>query len=420
MNNQTIKICILGGGFGGLYTALYLSNSAQVKSGQWEINLIEPKDNFLFTPLLYELLTEELQPWEIAPSYQKLLIGTKINFHQDKANKIDLKNRQVYLQQGQLLNYDYLVLSIGRKNKLLDLPGLQTHTLTFRSLADAQRLKEKLRILEASGRKKIRIAVIGAGANGVELACKISDRLSVRAQVFLIDRGQEILKNFSSGIKKAALKSIKNKQIQLYLETNVKQIDAKQITLIKDEQLNTFPVDLVLWTAGTETIQLINELGCQQNSFGQLLTRPTLQLIDYPEVFALGDVADIRNSKGSSAEFSSAVYEPRKTKSIPITAQAAYQQASHAAKNLQAAIQGKQLKRFYYLHLGDMLTLGKGVAVISSFGINLSGSLAGQLRRLIYIQRLPTLRHRWQVFKNLLLSQKRNFSKQDRPSETKI
>lgn len=405
MNNQTIKICILGGGFGGLYTALYLSNYDQVKSGQWEINLIEPKDNFLFTPLLYELLTEELQPWEIAPSYQKLLIGTKINFHQDKANKIDLKNRQVYLQQGQLLNYDYLVLSIGRKNKLLDLPGLQTHTLTFRSLADAQRLKEKLRILEASGRKKIRIAVIGAGANGIELACKISDRLSGRSQVLLIDRGKEILKNFSSGIKKAALKSIKNKQIQLYLETNVQQIDAEQITLIKDEQLNTFPVDLVLWTAGTETIQLINELGCQQNSFGQLLTRPTLQLIDYPEVFALGDVADIRNSK---------------TRSVPITAQAAYQQASHAAKNLQAAIQGKQIKRFYYLHLGDMLTLGKGVAVISSFGINLSGSLAGQLRRLIYIQRLPTLRHRWQVFKNLLLSQKRNFSKQDRPSETKI
>jgi NADH dehydrogenase len=405
MNNQTIKICILGGGFGGLYTALYLSNYDQVKSGQWEINLIEPKDNFLFTPLLYELLTEELQPWEIAPSYQKLLIGTKINFHQDKANKIDLKNRQVYLQQGQLLNYDYLVLSIGRKNKLLDLPGLQTHTLTFRSLSDAQRLKEKLRILEASGRKKIRIAVIGAGANGIELACKISDRLSGRSQVLLIDRGKEILKNFSSGIKKAALKSIKNKQIQLYLETNVQQIDAEQITLIKDEQLNTFPVDLVLWTAGTETIQLINELGCQQNSFGQLLTRPTLQLIDYPEVFALGDVADIRNSK---------------TRSVPITAQAAYQQASHAAKNLQAAIQGKQIKRFYYLHLGDMLTLGKGVAVISSFGINLSGSLAGQLRRLIYIQRLPTLRHRWQVFKNLLLSQKRNFSKQDRPSETKI
>ncbi|GAB4229787.1 MAG: NAD(P)/FAD-dependent oxidoreductase [Stanieria sp.] len=405
MNNQTIKICILGGGFGGLYTALYLSNSDRVKSGQWEINLIEPKDNFLFTPLLYELLTEELQPWEIAPSYQKLLIGTKINFYQDQANKIDLKNRQVYLQQGQLLNYDYLVLSIGRKNKLLDLPGLNTHTLTFRSLADAQRLKEKLRILEASGRKKIRIAVIGAGANGIELACKISDRLLGKAQVLLIDRGKEILKNFSSGIKKAALKSIKNKQIQLYLETNVQQIDAEQITLIKDEQLNTFPVDLVLWTAGTETIQLINELGCQQNSFGQLLTRPTLQLIDYPEVFALGDVADIRNSK---------------TRSVPITAQAAYQQASHAAKNLQAAIQGKQLKRFYYLHLGDMLTLGKGVAVISSFGINLSGSLAGQLRRLIYIQRLPTLRHRWQVFKNLLLSQKRSFSKQDRPSETKI
>jgi NADH dehydrogenase len=405
MNNQTIKICILGGGFGGLYTALYLSNCALVKSGQWEVTLVEPKDNFLFTPLLYEIVTEELQTWEIAPSYHKLLLGTKINFCQDKAVNIDFQNRQIQLQQERLLTYDYLVLSVGRKNKLADIPGLSTHALTFRSLTDALKLKEQLRILEASARKKLKIAVIGAGANGVEIACKISDRLSNRAQVLLIDRGKEILKNFSSGVQKASLKSIKTKNIQLHLETNIQQIEAEQITLIQNEQLITYPVDLVLWTAGTETIQWIDELGCQQNSFGQLLTRPTLQLIDYPEVFALGDVADIRNSK---------------TQSVPLTAQAAYQQASHTAKNLQAAIQGKKLKRFYYLHLGDMFTLGKGVAIISSFGINLSGSLAGVLRRLIYIQRLPTLRHRWQVFKNLLFGKKRSLSKQYHSSGTRI
>jgi NADH dehydrogenase len=70
-------------------------------------------------------------------------------------------------------------------------------------------------------------------------------------------------------------------------------------------------------------------------------------------------------------------------------------------------MRGKHLKRFHYLHLGDMLTLGKGVAIVSSFGINLEGNLAGKLRRLIYLQRLPTMRHRWQVLKNLFLKVKK-------------
>lgn len=405
MKDRVTKICILGGGFGGLYTALYLSNCTKVKSGQWQINLVEPKDNFLFTPLLYETLTDELQAWEIAPSYQKLLLNTQVNWHQDRAININLKNRQLQLEQGELLTYDYLVLAIGRKNLLIDIPGLSDHALTFRSLSDARKLQEILRILEASTRTKIRIAVVGAGANGVELACKLSDRLSPRGQVLLIDRGDRILNNFNSGINKAALKAIQNKKIQLCLETEIKQIEARQITLIKEEQLIIQPIDLVLWTTGTDTFELIEDLNCQQNSSGQLLTRPTLQLIDYPEVFALGDVAEIRIDK---------------TKVVPVTAQAAFQQASHAAKNLQAAIEDKPLKRFSYLHLGDMLTLGKGEAVISSFGINLSGSLAGILRRLIYIQRLPTLRHRWQVFKNLLFGKKQNSYQQYYPSSTRI
>jgi NADH:ubiquinone reductase (non-electrogenic) len=391
MNYKPIAICILGGGFGGLYTALYLSNFDWVRSGKCQITLVEPKDNFLFTPLLYEVLTGELQPWEIAPSYQKLLVGKKINFCQAKARGIDLKKRQVELETGAPLTYDYLVLAVGGKTKFADISGLSTHSLTFRGLADAEKLQERLNILEASERQRLRIAVIGAGPNGVELACKISDRLWGRGQVCLIDKGEEILKTFSSGVKKAATKAIKARNIQVYLETDVKKIEEDKITLAGGDRIMIHPVDLVLWTAGTETIDWVKNLGCQQNSQGKLLTRPTLQLIDYPEVFALGDLADIRQSK---------------TKSVPATAQAAYQQASCAAKNLKALMQGKHLKRFRYLHLGDMLTLGKGVAIVSSFGINLEGSLAGTLRRLIYIQRLPTMRHRWQVLKNLFLNLK--------------
>ncbi|MDJ0631985.1 MAG: NAD(P)/FAD-dependent oxidoreductase [Xenococcaceae cyanobacterium MO_188.B29] len=389
MNNESIKICILGGGFGGLYTALYLSDFSWVKSDRCQITLVEPKDNFLFTPLLYEILTGELQRWEIAPSYQKLLAGKKINFRQDKAKGVDLDNRIVQLEQSSPLNYDYLVLAVGQKTRWLDIPGLAAHALTFRSIFDAEKLQERLRLLEASERQRLRIAVVGAGANGVELACKVSDRLNSRAEVIIIDRGTEILRNFGKGVRKAAYKAIRERNIQVYLETSLKEITERQITFFCNDNLIDYPIDLVLWTAGIETIDWVTNLNCQQNNQGKLIVHPTLQLVEYPEVFAIGDIVEIIGSKA---------------KNIPDTAQSAYQQASLLAKNLKLVLQGKPFKSFRYLHLGDMLTLGKGVAIVSSFGLNLTGSLAGFIRRLIYIFRLPTFRHRWQVLRNLLIS----------------
>ena len=391
MNNNRINVLIAGGGFGGLYTALYFSKFSLVKSGKCQITLVEPKDNFLFTPLLYEILTDELQRWEIAPNYQKLLLGQKIQWLQDKVTGINLEQNQAFLATNSYLTYDYLVLALGGKTKFANIPGLEQYALTFRSITDAEILKEKLRIFKASTKLKTSIAVIGAGANGVELACKVYDRLLGKAEIYLIDRSQAILKNFGDGVNKAAKKALAKRNIQLLLSTEVQEITANSIILKQQHTISEYSTDLVLWTAGTETIDWIKNLPCQRNNLGKLLTRPTLQLIDYPEVIALGDLADIRNNK---------------TTPVPTTAQAAYQQASCAANNLQAILQNKRPKRFYYLHLGDMLTLGKGEAIISSFGINLSGKLADLLRRLIYIQRLPTMRHRLQVFKNLLFGKK--------------
>ncbi len=385
MTRNKTQICILGGGFGGLYTALYLSKFSW--SHKCQIILVEQKDRFLFTPLLYELLTGELQPWEIAPSYQKLLHKSNIKFCQDTIAEVDLKTQKVNLESGDRLNYDYLVLAVGTKGRVANIPGAARYALNFRSLADVESLQARLDLLERSGRVKLRVAIIGGGPNGVELACKLADRLQQRSQIHLIDRGSEILKDFSPGVRSASSRALKKRSIKLDLETSVAEITADSICLIHNNNSVTVPVDLVLWTAGVESRELLRDLSCPQDERGKILTRATLQVIDYPEVFALGDVAKIHNN----------------TQSIPATAQAAYQQASRISKNIQAAIKGKTLKPFRYLHLGDMLTLGANAAVVGSFFLLLEGRLAAIMRKLIYIQRLPTNRHRLQVLKNAFI-----------------
>ncbi|MFP4101141.1 NAD(P)/FAD-dependent oxidoreductase [Coleofasciculus sp.] len=394
MNNEpSIHICILGGGFGGLYTALYLQRFRLFKSPKYKITLIDRKDHLVFTPLLYERVTKELQAWEIAPRYRNLTNHTTIDFCQGNIQAVDLEKRQVKLQLetlselGQnlrILNYDYLVLAVGAEMRLEGVPGAATYAYPFRTVTDAERLNERLTRLEQSNLPQIRVAVIGAGPSGVELACKLSDRLQERGQVRLIERGQQLLKTFTPYSQKSAYRALTARRVQMDFATSVEAIEPDQITLINQNGKTLMPVDLVLWTVGTRSIEWVRHLPCQQNPQGKILTHPTLQVMGYPEVLALGDMAEIQDYPGQ----------------LPKTAQVAYQQADCAAKNLYRAVRRKQLKPFRYLHLGEMLTLGKGEAVLSSFALKISGRLAGMIRQFVYLQRLPTLRHRLRVLQH--------------------
>ncbi|MBK1986461.1 NAD(P)/FAD-dependent oxidoreductase [Sphaerospermopsis aphanizomenoides BCCUSP55] len=386
--NSHTRICILGGGFGGLYTALELGKFAQFRQPNYEIILIEKREHFLFTPLLYEVVTGELHSWEVAPTYKKLLSDSQAKFYQAEIQSVDLEQKLVTLESGEILNYDFLVLAVGKETRLDIVPGAAEYAQTFRTLADAEYLKERLRILEASDIPVIKIAVAGAGPNGVEIACKLADRLKKRGEIRLIDRGNEILKTLPKGCQTAAYRALLKRGVQIDLNTSVERIESNAIMINHQGKTQKLQTDLVLWTGGNQSIQWVKDLNCQYNQQGQVIATPTLQLAGYPDVFVLGDLAEIRDVKGNES---------------PATAQAAFQQAPCAARNIWAKITGRKLKSFSYLHLGEMLTLGIKNAVVFSFGITLDGSLARIIRRGVYIQRLPTLKHKLQVAKRWIL-----------------
>jgi demethylphylloquinone reductase len=181
MSESSPSIIILGGGFGGLHTALRLSQFPWADDVRPNIVLVDQNSQFLFSPLLYELVTDELDTWEIAPAFTDLLANTSIQFKQATVNTIDIAQQQVSLSSGETLSYDRLVLALGGETPLDIVPGAAEYALPFRTLADAQHLKDKLRLLETSDKDVIRVAVIGAGPSGVELTCKLADRLGDRA-----------------------------------------------------------------------------------------------------------------------------------------------------------------------------------------------------------------------------------------------
>ncbi len=382
MSQESKRICILGGGFGGLYTALRLSEFSWEGSDTPEIVLIDRQDRFVFVPLLYELVTEELQTWEIAPPYEELLADTGIRFIQAEVTQINLETQEVTLDSGQVLKGDRLVLALGGETPLTWVPGCLEYAIPFRTLQDAYRLEESLRRLEASEQEVIRIAIAGGGYSGVELACKLSDRLGKRGRIRLVEKGNQILAHAAEFNRTAAEAALKEREVWIDLETTIEAIAPDSITLLYKGQEDTLPVNLVLWTVGTQISPSIQALEVKKNSRGQITTTPTLQVVDYPHCFAIGDLADCHDATGQK---------------VPTTAQAAFQQADYCAWNLWASLTERPLLPLRYSHLGEMMTLGIDNATLTGLGIKLNGPFAHLARRLIYLYRLPTLHHQLKV-----------------------
>nr|WP_239121658.1 NAD(P)/FAD-dependent oxidoreductase [Spirulina major] len=378
MNEQPKRICILGGGFGGLYTALRLSKLPWDNAPKPEIVLIDKNDRFLFSPLLYELLTGEMQTWEIAPPFEELLADTGVHFLQAKITGIDPQNKQVQLENRPDITCDRLVIAIGATTPLNLVPGAKEHAIPFRTLEDAYRLQEKLRFLEESDHDKIRIAIVGGGYSGVELACKLADRLGKRGRLRIIERGEDILATASEFNRQAAKKSLEEREIWLDLETTVEAIGADSLSLLYKGQVDTIATEIVLWTVGTKASPLLDSLPFPRNEYKLLQLTPTLQIEAYEGIFALGDIATTGEK-------------------IPATAQTALQQADYCAWNIWASLSDRPLLPFRYNSLGEMMTLGIDNATLTGLGIKLDGTLAYLARRLVYLYRLPVLKHQLAV-----------------------
>ena len=440
-------IVILGGGFGGINTALTLPTLPWSDHRiQPKITLIDKSERFVFLPLLYELCMEDASIDEVAPTFKSLLRDDQssalpgismlssvvtgassfatdgneddISFVQAIVQGIDVKNQQVIVSSSsksgiETVGYDALVIATGAEISLGGIPGASEHALPFYTVEQCLELKRRLALLDSYLDKKtkngydkpVNLVVVGAGYSGVELALNLVDRIGQQndnVQVILVHRGEQVLEYATEYNRNAGIERLRLAGVNVMTSTSIVEVipferasslDGQCVVKLQtsnnEEELISLDSSLLLWTAGATPTSSQNK-GIRnsilpRDTMGRILTSSTLNVQEYPNVFAIGDCS-----------------RPRKDP-YPGTAQVAIQMATVAAWNVYATLTNDNTKGqdslkllpFSYLSLGEMMTLGRNDATISTLGgIELSGTGASWLRRFIYAIRMPTDRQR--------------------------
>ncbi|BAY08451.1 NAD(P)/FAD-dependent oxidoreductase [Calothrix sp. NIES-2098] len=389
MQQASHPTVILGGGFAGLFTALHLSQ----QNYSQPIILIEQRDRFSFKPLLYELLSGELHSEQVYPRYKELLAGSRVTFVQDTVKSIDLNQRKVTVASGEVFHYGNLVLTLGGKTTYFNTPGAAEYAMPLTSGAEAIALRKHLRYRlhqaiqtqdAARRRLLLTVAIVGAGPAGIELACTLADLLPIwydelggdadEIRIVLVNRSREILKgDVNSHLRCTAQRALKNRvvPVDFLFDAAVTKIQADGIEYQQQDKNQLLPAGTIAWTAGTAPNPLLMELPVKNNR-GRLIVTPTLQLPEFPEVFAAGDCAT--NSDAPQ----------------PPTAQVAYQQGKAIAHNLQRIEEGKPAVPMAIQMRGTLMKLGLNEGVANLFNkVQIKGQPGHFLREATYLQLLP-------------------------------
>ena len=393
---QKTKVLILGGGFGGVYTALELEKRLG-KESDVEITLVNRDNFFLFTPMLHEVAASDLDITTIVNPIRKLLKRT--NFFDGEINAIDLNDKQVTVSHGigashaHELSYDHLVIALGSVTNFYNIPGLEERALTMKSLADAVYLRNQLieHLEEADyecstipPEQLLTFVVAGGGFAGVETVAAINDFLrdalkfypnlsETMLRIVLVEHGSTILPELGPELGQYAQKKLMARKVEFRLGAKVTGASESGVQLSDG---TVFPARTLIWTAGTAPCPLLELVDCKKDR-GRIAVNEFLEVSGYPGVWALGDCASIPDKKTG--------------RPYPPTAQHALRQGKVLGRNIAATIEGKTKTPFVFKTIGQLAAIGRRTGVAKILGFKFSGFIAWWLWRTIYLTKLPRL-----------------------------
>lgn len=390
------RIVIIGGGAGGLELASRLGNKLGRKN-RAHITLVDKNHTHIWKPLLHEVATGTLDVEIDQLSYRAHAAAHHFEFQLGSLTAINRDQQQVILAAieddgeqvlaARALEYDYLVLAIGSVSNHFNTPGVAEHCIFLDSPAQAQRFQHHLLMAylklnsPAHPKDKLNIAIVGAGATGVELAAELyhaaaelnlygyADLRQNRLNIQLIEAGPRILPALPERIAVAANKELG--KLGVTVRTSTKVTAATKTGLQLGQQ--QIEAELMVWAAGIKAPDFLKDIaGLENNRINQLVVNQHLQTSRDARIYAIGDCAGcpLPNNKW-----------------VPPRAQSAHQMATLVAKNIMADIAGKPLKTFQYKDHGSLISLSRFGTVGNLMGNLVGGTMMieGRLARLAYM-----------------------------------
>ncbi len=351
---------IVGGGFAGVGCAKQLAKQDVT------VTLLDRHNYHQFQPLLYQVATAELSTSDIARPLRAIFKDDPtVAVKRLTVTGVDPATRTVTTSDGQTFTGDYLVLAAGSRPNFFRTPGAEQHAFPLYTVDDAKALRNRLfEVFEAADNDPSRvdegalnIVIVGAGPTGVETAGAVADLVNEvmpkrfhdldvkRTRIYLIDHGPVVLAAFSERAHDYAAGKLQHNGVTLRLNTGVSEITPDRVTLSDGTEIRT---RTVVWAGGIQAPELAATTGLSQGRAGRLTALPDLTVEGYPQVYAIGDVANIPDHDGND---------------LPQLGSVALQTGRWAAENILADHAGKPRRPFHYKDKGIMAMIGDGSAI---------------------------------------------------------
>jgi NADH dehydrogenase len=411
------RVVIVGGGAGGLELATKLGDGLG-RRRQAEITLVECARSHFWKPHLHELAAGSMDVRVYETDYLAQSHWHHFRYRVGRMSGLDRARRHVLVAPfvdedgdsvtaSQAIAYDTLVIAVGSRTNDFATPGAREFAIALDDPAEAQRFHRRLvnAYIRAHTQSEplrpaqLQVAIIGAGATGVELAAELHkttrtlvsyglDRIDVDKdmRVILIEAADRVLPALPKRIADAAARLLAQMRISVRTSARVSEVLPNGVRLAGGEFI---PAELVVWAAGVKAPDFLHDLdGLETNRINQLVVRPTLQTTRDDDVFAIGDCAacpwlgrDATSAQGGAG------HELREPAIVPPRAQAAHQQASHMVKQIRRRLSGKPLLPWRYRDFGSLVSLGEFSTVGNLMGSLTGGNiwLEGRFARMMYL-----------------------------------
>lgn len=396
------RIVVVGGGAGGLELVTRLGDKLGRK-GRADITLIERGRTHFWKPHLHELAagTVDLDVHELDYLAQSHWHGFQYRFGEMVG--LDRDARQVLvgpvfdehgeeIVHARRIDYDILVLAVGSRINDFGTPGVVQHAIALDSTQEADRFHRRLvnAFLRAHTQhqplrpEQLNVAIVGAGATGVELAAELHNATrelvsfsldnidpDKHIRLHLIEASPRILPALPERVSRAAQRMLEKLEVEIHVNARVAEVLPKAVRLADGTVIAS---EMVVWAAGVKAPPFLRELGLSVNALNQIVVDESLRSVEDPRIFALGDCA-------------AAAWHGQAGRNVPPRAQAAHQQASYLIKAIPRTLAGKSLKPWRYRDFGSLVSLGEYTTVGNLMGNFVGGNiwLEGLFARWMYM-----------------------------------